>query len=133
MCSGMTTYPRTTKRYRPRICSRIERKRSRLRGAKKGQSLVAGTGDKVQVMRAVGAMQAARHDKQNSTGSIASRPCKERKDGAPTSRNGKEKKRERWATRHQAFQLVGPDVSYSRVFIQLRIFLYSSGPNPFIL
>src|SRR5439155_20048497 len=113
MCSGMTTYPRTTKRYRPRICSRIERKRSRLRGAKKGQSLVAGTGDKVQVMRAVGAMQAARHDKQNSTGSIASRPCKERKDGAPTSRNGKGKKRERWATRPEILAEKHGDEPYS--------------------
>ena len=45
--------------------------------------VVAGTSDKVQVMGAVSAMQTARHDKQNSTGSTAARPCKERKDGAP--------------------------------------------------
>ena len=33
----------------------------------------------------------------------------------------------------QGFQLVGPDVPSSRVFTQPRIFLYRSGPNPFIL
>jgi len=38
-------------------------------------------------------MQAARHDTQNSTGSIVSRPCKERKDGAPTFQIGKEEAR----------------------------------------
>jgi len=35
-------------------------------------------------MSAVSAVQAAWHDKQNCTGSIAARPCKQRKDGAPT-------------------------------------------------
>src|SRR6478752_3618933 len=33
----------------------------------------------------------------------------------------------------QAFQVVGPDVRSSRVFTQPRIFLYRSGPNPFML
>jgi hypothetical protein len=36
------------------------------------------------MMSAVGAMQSAWHDKPNRTGSIAARPCKKRKDGAPT-------------------------------------------------
>jgi len=60
-------------------------------GAQKRQSPVARAGDKVQVMGAVGAMQAAWHDTQNSTGSIAARPCKQRKDGAPSvpEREGK--------------------------------------------
>jgi hypothetical protein len=43
---------------------------------------------------AVGAVQAVRYDKQNSTRSIAARPCKERKDGAPTvpEREGRARK-----------------------------------------
>ena len=44
----------------------------------------------MQVMSAVNPMQAAGHNKPHGTGSIAARPCKERKDGAPTFRNGKE-------------------------------------------
>ena len=52
--------------------------------AQKRQPAVARTGDKVQMMSPVGAMQAARHDKLNGTGSIPTRPCKNRKDGAPT-------------------------------------------------
>jgi hypothetical protein len=61
------------------------------RSAQKRQAPVARTSDKVQVMGSVGAMQAAWDDKQNSTGSIAARPCKKRKDGAPTvlEREGK--------------------------------------------
>ena|ERR1700722_5138075 len=92
------------------------------RGMQKGQSVVARARDKVQVMSAIFPMQAARHDTPNSTGSIASRPCKKRKDGAPTHprfRNGKEKHgslgrppqaksptsrkgREKWGTQHPA-------------------------------
>jgi len=60
-------------------------------GAEKGQSLIAGAGDKVQVMRAVSAMQSARHE-NDGTDSIAAHPCKERKDGAPTFQIGKESK-----------------------------------------
>src|SRR5712691_2541052 len=41
-------------------------------------------GDKVQVVDAVGPMQPVWHDKPNGTGSIAARPCKQRKDVAPT-------------------------------------------------
>ena len=51
--------------------------------AQKRRSPVTRAGDKVQVTRAVSAIQAARHDTHNSPGSIVSRPCKERKDGAP--------------------------------------------------
>ncbi len=54
------------------------------RSVEKRQSPIARAGDKVQVMGAVAAMQAAWHDEQNSTGSIATRPCKQRKSGAPT-------------------------------------------------
>ena len=45
----------------------------------KRQSPIARPGDKVQVMGAVSAMQAAWHDKPNSTAGIAARPCKRRK------------------------------------------------------
>jgi hypothetical protein len=61
-------------------------------GAEKRQSSIAGTGDKVQVMRAVRAMQSARHH-THGTDSISTRPCKKRKDGAPTFRIGKELKK----------------------------------------
>jgi hypothetical protein len=50
-------------------------------------AVVARASDKVQVMGAVGAMQATRHDKQNGTGSIA----KNARTGHPRFRNGKEK------------------------------------------
>jgi len=43
------------------------------RGTEKRQSPVTRTSDKVQVMGAVSAMQTARHDKANSTGSIGFR------------------------------------------------------------
>jgi hypothetical protein len=61
------------------------------RSAQKWQSPITGTSDKVQVMRAVGTMQAAGHGKPYGIGSIATRPCQKRKDGAPTIRNGKRK------------------------------------------
>jgi len=48
---------------------------------------MARTGDKVQVVSAVSAMQSTRHETHGTDG-IASRPCKERKDGAPTFRIG---------------------------------------------
>ena len=47
----------------------------------------------MQVMGTVSAMQAARHDKLHRTGSIAARPCKERKDGAPTAPTVPERER----------------------------------------
>ena len=47
----------------------------------------------------VGAPFFAWHDKPHGTSSIAARPCKVRKDGAPTVRNGKEKDLKGWATR----------------------------------
>jgi hypothetical protein len=71
------------------------------RGAEKRQSPIARTGDKVQMMRAVSAMQSARHE-NHGTDSISTRPCKERKDGAPTFQVGKESndKQKGRATRH---------------------------------
>jgi hypothetical protein len=69
-------------------------------GAQKRQSPVTGTGDKVQVMSAVTAMQPAGHDQQHGTGGTASRPCKKRKDGAPTvSKWERQNNSERRATR----------------------------------
>lgn len=56
--------------------------------AQERRSPVAGASDKVQVVSAVSAMQAGRHD-THSTGVVATRPCKERKDGAPVSESGK--------------------------------------------
>ncbi len=41
------------------------------------------TRDKVQVIGAVEAMQAARRDEVYAISSIAAHPCKKRKDGAP--------------------------------------------------
>jgi len=59
------------------------------RSAQERQSAIAGTGDKVQVMRAVGAMQAAGHEKSSRKilwyRQRRARPCKKRKDGAPRS------------------------------------------------
>lgn len=54
------------------------------RPAQKWQSSIARARDKVQVMRAVSAIQAAGHDKSHRSGSIDTRPCKKRKDGAPS-------------------------------------------------
>ncbi len=53
------------------------------RGVEKRQSLVTGTGDKVQVMRTVTAMQAAGHN-NSWYGQHRSRPRTKREDGAPT-------------------------------------------------
>ena len=50
--------------------------------AQKRQSPVARASDKVQVMRAVGAMQSAGHNSP-CYGQHRTRPCKNRKDGAP--------------------------------------------------
>jgi hypothetical protein len=59
------------------------------RVAQKRQSPVAGTGDKVQVMSAVGAMQSAGHDKAHDIGSIAPALAKNARTGHPPLRNGK--------------------------------------------
>jgi RHS repeat-associated protein len=59
------------------------------RRAQKRQSPVTRTGDKVQVMSAVGAMQAAGHDKTHRTGSIVPGLAKNARTGHPRFRNGK--------------------------------------------
>jgi len=61
------------------------------RSVQQWQSPMTGTGDKVQVMRAVAAMRAAGHGKSYGIGSMDTRPCKRRKDGAPRFQNGKGK------------------------------------------
>jgi len=70
----------------------------------KWQSSIAGTGDKVQVMRTVSAMQAAGHGTSHGTGSSDTRPCKKRKDGAPTVSERERKDAEPWATRRVEMQ-----------------------------
>src|SRR5438270_3684022 len=67
--------------------------------AQKRQSPVARTDDKVQVMGAISAMQAARHD--NKIVQAASPPALAKKQGRGTRSSGTEKKvdRKRWATR----------------------------------
>src|ERR1017187_4267156 len=62
-------------------------------GAQKWPAAVTRTGDKVQVMSAVVAMEAARHDEPYATSSIAAHPCKKRKDGAPSFHFGKKESR----------------------------------------
>ena len=52
-------------------------------GTQERQAAITRTRDKVQVIGAVGSMQAARHDKHYAISSIAAHPCKKRKDGAP--------------------------------------------------
>jgi RHS repeat-associated protein len=59
------------------------------RAAQKRQSSIAGTGDKVQVMSAVGTMQAAGHDKQHGTSSIVPALANNARTGHPEFRNGK--------------------------------------------
>ena len=58
----------------------------------KRQSPVARASDKVQVMRAVGAMQSAGHGKIDSIGSIVHALAKNARTGHPEFRNGKEKR-----------------------------------------
>jgi hypothetical protein len=56
----------------------------------------------VQVIGTIAAMQSVRHDKDYAISSIATHPCKKRKDGAPTFHYGKRKaaaRIEAWATR----------------------------------
>jgi len=60
------------------------------RRAQKRQSPVAGAGDKVQVMSAVSAMQAAGHSKSYGTGSIVPTLAKNARTGHPQFRYGKE-------------------------------------------
>jgi len=59
------------------------------RGAQKGQSPVARSSDKVQVMSAVGAMQSAGPDRPHGTGSIVPALAKNARTGNPQFRNGK--------------------------------------------
>jgi hypothetical protein len=63
--------------------------------------VIARARDKVQLIGAVVAMQAARHDKRYAISSIAAHPCKKRKDGAPAFRCGKSERArgEGWASR----------------------------------
>jgi len=59
--------------------------------AKLWLSVITRAGDKVQVMSAVSTMQSGGHEKDQDHRTIVrrTRPCKERKDGAPTFQNGK--------------------------------------------
>jgi hypothetical protein len=61
------------------------------RAAQKRQSAVARASDKVQVMSAVGPMQAAGHNKPHGTGSTVPALAKNARAGHPQFRNGKEK------------------------------------------
>ena len=61
------------------------------RAAQKRQTGVARRSDKVQVMSAVGPMQAAGHDKPHGTGSIVPALAKNARTGHPLFRIGKEK------------------------------------------
>ncbi len=60
-------------------------------GTQKGQAVIAGARDKVQLIGAVVAMQAARHDKRYASSSVVAHPCKKRKDGEPAFCYGKTK------------------------------------------
>ncbi len=73
-----------------------------VRGVKKRQSPVTGTGDKVQRMSAVSAMQTAGHDKAYGIGSIVPALAKNARAGHPQFRNGKIKAMEGWATRQSS-------------------------------
>ncbi len=82
--------------------SRKEAK-SAARMTEKRQSSITGASDKVQVMRAVGAMQAAGHDKSHSIGSIVPALAKNARTGHPQFGNGKQNPEPR-ATRPSDFQ-----------------------------
>ena len=60
------------------------------RGAQERQPVVTGGSDKVQVMSAVGAMQAAGHDKLYGTGSIVPALAKSARAGHPLFGKGKD-------------------------------------------
>jgi uncharacterized Zn-binding protein involved in type VI secretion len=83
-CNGEATRPGPE----TKSLSFIPLRRSGARFQKR-QSPAAGTGDKVQVMSAVGAMQAAGHDKEHATGSIVPALAKSARTGHPAFRNGK--------------------------------------------
>ena len=61
------------------------------RRAQKGQSPVTRTGDKVQMMSPIRAMQAAGHDNAHRTGSIVPALANNARTGHPQFRNGKER------------------------------------------
>ena len=85
----------------PRLFQNREKGIAAARGAQKRQSAVAGGSDKVQVMSAVGAMQAAGHNNSHGTGSIVPAPsassgqalATNARAGHPQFRNGKEETR----------------------------------------
>jgi hypothetical protein len=66
---------------------------ARARGIQKRQAPVAGESDEVQMMSAVGAMQADGHDKQYPTSSIVPALAKNARTGHPEFRNGKGERR----------------------------------------
>jgi TPR repeat protein len=79
------------------------------RAAQKRQSSVAGAGDKVQVVSAVGAMQAAGHDKQHGIGSIVPALAQNARTGHPEFQNGTEKQGLKgWATRPNGHPTLAP-------------------------
>ena len=84
-----------------------------------GQPVVGETSNKVLVMSAVGAMQAAGHDRQlwyrqhraRPFGKLRAGSCKKRKDGAPRVQEREGKALGGWATRLWVLMLllaVGP-------------------------
>jgi hypothetical protein len=90
--------------------------------AQKRQSPVAGTGDKVQVMSAVGAMQAAGHDKQHGTGRIVPALANNARTGHPSVPE-REETTESWATRRRRCLRLGVDgtgnyIAYGRTLRQ---------------
>jgi hypothetical protein len=74
------------------------------RAAEERASPVARTSDKVQVMRAISAMQSAGHVKPHRTGSTVPALAKNARTGHPRFRNGKTKiDQKAWATRLRGF------------------------------
>jgi hypothetical protein len=71
------------------------------RSLQQWQSSTTGTGDNVQMMRAVSAMQAAGHGKSHGIGSICARLTKNARTRHPQFLNGKDRKQssEAWTTR----------------------------------
>src|SRR3981081_2332168 len=83
------------------------------RAAQTRQSPVARTGDKVQVMGAVTAMQAARHDKQIVQAASLPALANNARTGHPPFRNGKEK--------HRKVDWIRAKARFDPVFFGLRI------------
>ena len=85
--------------FLPRLFQNREETVAAACAAQKRQSPIAGAGDKVQVMSAVGAMQADGHNKPDGNKQHRTRPCKKRKDGAPAVLERERTTVEGWATR----------------------------------